>query len=147
MATHSNPFRRVLVAIDDSPMTSEVLRQAAALGGCVGAHLTVLHVARPAASSFDSPRRQAQAERTARVNGEGLLKRARGLLGDLAVDGEVQFGDPADVICLRALEIGADLVVIGSRGLGRLEQLVLGSVSGAVVQRAPCSVMVVRKPA
>lgn len=38
----------------------------------------------------------------------------------------------------------ADLVVVGSRGLGRIERVLLGSVSTKVVQRAPWDVLVVR---
>jgi hypothetical protein len=44
----------------------------------------------------------------------------------------------------RAADIGADLVVVGSRRLGRIDRLLLGSVSGAVVWCAPCSVLVIR---
>jgi len=40
-------------------------------------------------------------------------------------------------------EIGADLVVVGSRGRGRMRRALAGSVSGAVVRRARCPVMVV----
>jgi nucleotide-binding universal stress UspA family protein len=58
---------------------------------------------------------------------------------------ELHFGDPAAVICRRAEELGADLLVLGSRGLGMLDRLLLGSVNSAVVQRAPCSVLVVRE--
>ena len=52
------------------------------------------------------------------------------------------YGDPGQVI----VETGddADLIVVGSRGLGRLERLFIGSVSTKVVQRANCDVLVVR---
>jgi nucleotide-binding universal stress UspA family protein len=39
---------------------------------------------------------------------------------------------------------GADAIVIGARGLGPLDRLLLGSVSTAVVSHAPCSVEVFR---
>ncbi len=38
----------------------------------------------------------------------------------------------------------ADLLVIGTRGLGGFKKMLLGSVSSGVVQRVPCSVLVVR---
>jgi nucleotide-binding universal stress UspA family protein len=53
-------------------------------------------------------------------------------------------GQPADVICLEAKN--ADLVVVGSRGLGGFRGLLLGSVSQQVVHHAPCAVVVVPTP-
>lgn len=52
-------------------------------------------------------------------------------------------GQPADVLCELAEEMKADLVVIGSHGYGGLDR-VLGTTAAKVVNRAPCSVMVVR---
>jgi len=52
-------------------------------------------------------------------------------------------GQPADVMCELAEEMKADLVIIGSHGYGGLDR-VLGTTAAKVVNRAPCSVMVVR---
>ncbi|ASY65768.1 Universal stress protein UspA-related nucleotide-binding protein (plasmid) [Sinorhizobium sojae CCBAU 05684] len=65
-------------------------------------------------------------------------------LGVGTVDTRVEPGDYAETILAVADEIGADLIVIGSRGLGGLRGLLIGSVSQKVVQHAPCSVVVVR---
>ncbi len=51
-------------------------------------------------------------------------------------------GDPGDVVVEAAK--GADLVIVGSRGLNPLQRLLLGSVSSKVVHRAECDVLVVR---
>jgi len=53
-------------------------------------------------------------------------------------------GSPAADILAHARFEGADLVVVGSRGLGPLRGMLLGSVSREVCQKAPCSCMVVR---
>ncbi len=65
-------------------------------------------------------------------------------LGVGTVDTRVEPGDYAETILAVADEIAADLIVIGSRGLGALRGLLIGSVSQKVVQHAPCSVVVVR---
>lgn len=52
-------------------------------------------------------------------------------------------GDYADGILDTAEEIGADLIVIGRRGLGRIRSAILGSVSNKVMQNAECSVLAV----
>jgi nucleotide-binding universal stress UspA family protein len=56
-------------------------------------------------------------------------------------------GDPAERICALAGERGARLIAIGARGYGTVRSLLLGSVSGAVVRRAPCPVLVVAETA
>lgn len=61
-----------------------------------------------------------------------------------AVDSRVVSGDFAEAIVDAAVDTGADLVVMGSRGLGRIQKLLMGSVSQKVCQAAPCSVMVVK---
>jgi len=53
-------------------------------------------------------------------------------------------GDPASEIVRVAEEEGCDLIVVGSRGLGALKSLLLGSVSDHVVHHAHCPVLIVR---
>jgi nucleotide-binding universal stress UspA family protein len=55
-------------------------------------------------------------------------------------------GDPKRVLVEEAERWGADSIFVGSRGLNRLERLLLGSVSSAVAVRAHCPVEVVRAP-
>jgi nucleotide-binding universal stress UspA family protein len=54
---------------------------------------------------------------------------------------------PIPGILRRARELRAQAVVLGSRGLGAVTRLVLGSVSRAIVRQASCAVLVVRGPA
>ena len=56
----------------------------------------------------------------------------------------IKDGNPAREILHAVSETGADMVVMGSRGLGNLEGLVLGSVSHKIAARAPCNVVTVR---
>jgi nucleotide-binding universal stress UspA family protein len=59
---------------------------------------------------------------------------------------KVMEGPPGRVIVDEARHWGADVVIVGSHARGRLRRLVLGSVSQAVRQNAPCAVQVVRPP-
>ncbi|MEO7731573.1 MAG: universal stress protein [Kofleriaceae bacterium] len=59
----------------------------------------------------------------------------------------VRIGDAAEEILALAREIGADLVIVGSKGLTGLERIVLGSVSEHVVREARCTVEVARPKA
>jgi len=62
----------------------------------------------------------------------------------LKISSEIIQGPPAQVIVDEAESWGADLIVMGSRGLGVWNRVLLGSVSNAVVHHAKCSVEVVR---
>lgn len=53
-------------------------------------------------------------------------------------------GDPDEAIVDAAKQFDADLVVLGTRGLSDLKELLLGSVSHSVVQLSPCSCLVVK---
>ena len=63
----------------------------------------------------------------------------------LKVSNEIIQGPPRQVIVEEADSWNADLIVMGSRGLGAWNRLLLGSVSSGVIHHAKCSVEVVRK--
>jgi nucleotide-binding universal stress UspA family protein len=60
------------------------------------------------------------------------------------VDTLVRSGEPAEQIVRAAGELKADLVVIGGRGKGAMEAILLGSVAYRVLHHAPCPVLVTR---
>lgn len=57
----------------------------------------------------------------------------------------IAVGNPAEKILNQADEVGAGLIVMGSRGLGGIRRALMGSVSDSVVRHAPCPVLIVRK--
>jgi len=61
----------------------------------------------------------------------------------LAVSGTVEEGEPDRRIVSYAKEKDVDLIVIGARGLGRIEGMLIGSVTDAVLKSAPCPVLVI----
>jgi nucleotide-binding universal stress UspA family protein len=64
----------------------------------------------------------------------------------LSVETSVEFGHAAGVLIARATETFADLIVVGTRGLGPVARIVLGSVSTHLVDHARCPILVVRSP-
>jgi nucleotide-binding universal stress UspA family protein len=72
---------------------------------------------------------------------DGLVAEARSLAPGVEVRGELVEGPPARALLEHART--ADLLVVGSRGLGGFRSLLLGSVSQQVVHHAPCPVVVV----
>lgn len=84
--------------------------------------------------------------------GRELLENAEKILADAGTKMEVTsevitaspFHSTAEEIVNAAEREGSDLIVMGSRGLSAWKRLVVGSVSLAVLQHAPCSVAIVR---
>ncbi|MGJ3263006.1 MAG: universal stress protein [Salinarimonas sp.] len=79
------------------------------------------------------------------VADEVIAAARRGLEGrPITIESRIADAPPAEALVDVAREEGADVLVIGSRGLGRLQGLILGSVSQKVVHDAPCAVLVVK---
>ena len=89
---------------------------------------------------------------------EQMLERTRDLLASvksmleeknphLNIVTVARTGEPREELVKIAIEYNADAVVVGSRGLGKVERAVLGSVSNYLVNNCPCSVFVVRNKA
>jgi nucleotide-binding universal stress UspA family protein len=76
---------------------------------------------------------------------EQALSAAQGLLRDHGVEAEAQlrFGDPVEVITADLADGAYDLLLVGTRHKGSLEEMLGGSVSRRLVEQAPCPVMVV----
>jgi len=137
-------MKRIVIGFDGSEHSQKALERAADIAN--GAMLAVVCAADVAKLMRDpaggvSPVDPADAE--ARTNALAEARRyleGRGLEG-VFIEGT---GHPADVIVQEAEESGADLIVIGTRGLNAARRLVLGSVSTTIVHHAPCDVLVVR---
>ncbi|CAL4942014.1 unnamed protein product [Urochloa decumbens] len=87
--------------------------------------------------------RAAQAE-----NARGLLDRAKRTCHQRGVSAEavVVEGEPREALCRAAADMGAGLLVVGSRGLGAIKRAFLGSVSDYCAHHASCPIMVVKPP-
>lgn len=77
-----------------------------------------------------------------------LLRRTAALIpsGEIAVNQVREVGSPARIVLDQAEKAGADLVVMGARGRGRLAELVLGSVSHRVLTHGTRTTLIVKGP-
>ena len=144
---------KVLLAIDGSPFSHAAVSEVAARpwpNGTLVEVLTVIHSAVPmaidpafviAAIHVD----QVEAQRPfASALVDAAAEQIRRSAPNVLVTARVLTGPPKDVIVEEAGNWNADLIVMGSHGYGRFRRMILGSVAGAVVANAPCSVQVVR---
>jgi nucleotide-binding universal stress UspA family protein len=139
-------FRSVLVAVDGSPASTQALAEAIDLARGGGVRLTLISVAAPARFLLAGPYVAPIAtDEEALRYAHKVLARAEALVpDDVPVSTVVRRGPVAKAILDRVEAGGHDLVVMGSRGLGRLRALFVGSVSRAVVARSPVPVLIAR---
>jgi nucleotide-binding universal stress UspA family protein len=128
----------VLVATDGSPYGERAMAMAAALAAHRKLPLTIVSVVEQQDGAATADAAKAQVE-------SALI--AAGAAGAKARGRVVADGKPADAILTVAREIGADLIVIGRRGLNRVERILVGSTSESVAGRANCPVLIVQRTA
>jgi len=133
MDSPRTPTRRILVAYDGSADAELALRWAAEEARSTGRGLHVVTVD----DAITSPWGAEVAHR-----GEDVLAGVEERLADFDVELETRVGHVTGEL-LRA-SVSDDLLVVGSRGHGRAEDLLIGSVSQHLARHAPCPVVVVR---
>ena len=142
-------FHKILAAYDGSKAANKALDKAIELCKTTPeAKLEVLHV-------YDFPRfyvAEGFVPVPASMNkdfyelAERTVEEAKKRVVAAGLESKVEMvqGAPAETILEYAQKSGADLIVIGSRGLGGIREFVLGSVSHNVVQHARIPVLVVK---
>ncbi|OGW61006.1 MAG: hypothetical protein A2V83_07120 [Nitrospirae bacterium RBG_16_64_22] len=137
----------VVVCIDPNTPIQKILDAAIDRTGPGAREIVLVSVTGGPGESVEMEELDHEALRNAaRMDARLVLERAethcrsRGVTPRLVV----REGGPADEIVTLAAEVGASLVVVGSRGRKGVLKTLLGNVSAEVVERAPCSVLVVR---
>ncbi len=133
----------VAVGTDGSATAAEAVEQAAEMARRFGAKLVLLSAfndSDPSGAEEDIELQWAS-NTSARV--KSILERLEAELGESGIECEVRAdeGEPAEVLVRLAEECGADLLVIGNKGMQRR---LLGSVPNTVTHKADCSVLVVK---
>jgi nucleotide-binding universal stress UspA family protein len=123
-------FRTIVVGTDGSDTARQAVREAVELAAAPGASVELV--------SAYAPGRREDVEATLREAGEEV--EAAGV----AVRTYAREGDAADAILDVAEERGADLIVVGNKGMTGAKRFLLGSVPNKVSHHAPCSVLIVR---
>jgi len=133
-------IERIVVGHDGSPNARVAVQWALDLARAVDAEVVVVHAVglletsemRQAGLDREARRAQFESEWCGDLDAVGV--RTQRLMVD---------GDPVTVLLRTADEVGADLLVVGSRGLGDRPELLLGSTSTQVAQRSKKPVVVV----
>jgi nucleotide-binding universal stress UspA family protein len=150
-------IRRVLLATDFSACSQGAVRHALALSRALSADVVILHVIElPAGMSLkvaihpDHPDDGSSPALSVEEYVGGAARRALRELVELFQEAGVkatpliEFGGVADMICEKAVEVGAGLVVVGTHGRSGLRRMILGSIAERLVRTCRVPVLTVR---
>lgn len=139
---------KILMATDGSEHSEKTLDEAIKMAGSLGAEVTVITIMEdPPSLAYMVPSElMAKAKESHEKSSRDILAKAENKLRQkgIAATTLLRSGHPADVICKVADEGKYDMIVIGSRGLSGITELLLGSVSNRVVHCAKTSVYIVK---
>lgn len=131
-------YQKILVPIDGSEHSKRALNEAIRIAKMTSGTITLLNVQSnrskiPASESSD-------ATHSIILNDSKRIAETEGVQADTLL----QEGNVVDMIVKTAKDGKFDLIVVGARGLSKFEELLLGSVSHGVLEKAPCPVIVTR---
>lgn len=144
-------FGKILLAYDGSDHARQALTIAAGMADTFGAELHVSHTPqvdtpRIVVGAFVGALEKPPTDEQIAEAGEHVVAdaRERADAAGITIAGvHIGRGDPAAQTLAAAEEIGADLIIMGRRGLGAVGALALGSVSQSVAHGAKCACMTV----
>ena len=144
-------FGSLVVGTDGSETANEAVKQAMQLAQRLGATVHLVSAYEPVPEGRLREERQEvpgdlQWMVNPREDVDATLEEAGKTLKEAGVTVEIHAreGDPADAILDVAEEQGADLIVVGNKGMTGAKRFLLGSVPNKVSHHAPCSVMIIR---
>ena len=146
-------LKNILVAIDGSEASTNALQLAIELSEKFSAGLHLLHVVREMQVPLNPGLMEAyeklerQRHDLLRSAGEQLLnqsKRVAESKGITALQADIGSGDPASAIVKYADKNQMDMIVIGSRGLGKIKSLFMGGVSRKVSNMTKVNCLIVK---
>ena len=139
-------FESILLAVDGSEHGYHTARMAADLARAMKSEMLRIVVVFDKIPPYLGEPNLQHAIDSRLVEAQAILQKAVEIVGEChaEVHTELIEGDAAESIIDVARTRNSNVIVMGSRGLGRLAGLVLGSTSQKVVSHAPCPVLIVR---
>jgi nucleotide-binding universal stress UspA family protein len=142
-------YSTIVVGTDGSDTANSAVSTAADLARLCNAELHVVTAYRAASGSVAVPLTGAHAGDSglgtalSKLAGDEMLADTAASIKGVTVKTHASSGGAADVLVKEAASVGADLIVVGSKGMQGTRRL-LGSVPNTVAHNAPCAVLIVK---
>ena len=135
-------FKTVLFPVDQSREAREAAEKVVQIVKTYSSRLVILSVLETPPAEGEPPPTEKMTSPQAVAQ---LLKQAQGLFAQQGIEAETieREGKPAFTICDVADEIGADLIVMGCRGMGLTDEGASDSVTNRVINLSPCPILIV----
>ncbi len=135
-------YRTIVAGTDGSETAAVAIRRAAELAKSMGA---ALHLVTGLEPRFEDPLPVGD-EPDRGTAAEDVVRKAAESLADVGVEitTHAKVGEGAAAVVDVAEDVGADLIVVGNRGVSSPKRFLLGSVPTKIAHYAPCSVLIVR---
>ncbi|NMF83457.1 universal stress protein [Nodosilinea sp. P-1105] len=133
-------FKTVLFPIDMSSEAQQAAPKVAELVKLHQSQLILLSVVEPTEAGSATPSSQSSPEAVARLLGQAKEQFASQGIATEVIERQ---GQPAFVICDVADELNADLIAMGCRGVGLIEDIQAESVTSRVINLSPCPVLII----
>jgi nucleotide-binding universal stress UspA family protein len=142
-------FKSIVVGTDGSETATRAVEQAADLARSNDAELHIVMAASTVPEARLRSERQGVPDDVAHTvnpteDTEAELQEVAGKYDGLKVHTHAKSGDPSDAIIDVAEANGADLIVVGNKGMTGAKRFFLGAVPNKISHHAPCSVLIVR---
>ena len=145
--TRRSTRKRIVIAIDQSDYAEKVMKATYDVAENIDADVNVLTVMETpelaAAGELDSAQMEEEEKKISEYQKRLINTNFSG--STLLIESIILHGDPAKKICEFAKKVNASVVVIGTKGRGKIQSKLLGSVSDKVIKNCHCSVLMVRK--
>ncbi|MCY8233722.1 universal stress protein [Priestia endophytica] len=137
-------YNKILAAVDGSKQAKEALGKAFSIASCYRTPLQILHVKEGDDKTKTYWYKRSNLNKL--EDRQEFLREIDTMAAKYNITHKVHFrvGNPAEEIIRHANENNIELIVVGSRGFNRFQKVVLGSVSSRIIEKASCSVLLVK---
>ena len=140
-------FSKILIAVDGSEVSYRALDAALFLSEKLGSKITAIHVMENVPTVYIESQKVLDELLEARKNESQKILDECSLIATkkgITLTTNLLEGDPASTILEFSQSEKYDVIIIGSRGMGKFKELILGSVSSKVIHHSSCPILLIR---